>query len=472
MSAANMPKTYSIARFAAPALLIIHLGIRLASATPNPFADLFLFNLIGLSAAATAYLAPLFNDRFARFAIAAAIALWTLGSTFSSWDSFNSFQIWSPTIDICYSLFYPTALFGMIRVLTTKRRVTPVELLDIAIITLGLSSVIASIALKPALIQFDGSAFSVFLSIIYPAGDVMLLAMCGAIVFMNRRASRNAIFMLGVTAFAITDFYFLWISATSGYVFGSISDDGWMLGLVLMSQSLWLRGNESKSIERLNSVATTLALILSSTILAFAALRPGYFPKFALIPAFATVTFSFIRMAIALHDARSSFTERELARTDELTGLPNRRRFLAELATLTQRSGSLLLLDLNGFKAINDNHGHAVGDQLLQTIATRFTRAAGESTMVARLGGDEFGLITYGSEREATEIAQALHAALSYPVSLSSVIVDVGVSIGHALWDGDATHLISKEDLLRRADSAMYEAKRSGRGTVQWAVTS
>jgi diguanylate cyclase (GGDEF)-like protein len=467
-----MPRTYSIARFVAPALLVIHLGIRLVSTTPNPSADLFLFNLVGFSAAATAALAPLFNDRLARYAIASAIALWTVGSTFSSWDSFHSFQIWSPAIDICYSLFYPTALFGMIRALTTKRRVTPVELLDIAIITLGLSSVIASVALKPALIQFDGSAFSVFLSIIYPAGDVMLLAMGGAIIFMNRSSMRGNILLAGISAFAITDFYFLWISATSGYVFGSISDDGWMLGLVLMSQSLWCRGREAKSIERLNSIATTLSLILSSTILAFAALRPGYFPRFALVPAFATVTFSFIRMAIALHDARSGFAERELARTDELTGLPNRRRFLAELEKLSQQRGSLLLLDLNGFKAINDNYGHAVGDQLLQTIATRFSRAAGESSMVARLGGDEFGLITFASESHAHEIALALHAALSYPVSLAHIVVDVGVSIGHALCDGSAISPVSKEDLLRRADSAMYEAKRSGRGTVQWAAIS
>jgi len=288
---------------------------------------------------------------------------------------------------------------------------------------------------------------------------------------MNRASFRGNIFLVGITAFATTDFYFLWISATSGYVFGSISDDGWMLGLVLMSQSLWFRGRESKSIERLNSVATTLSLILSSTILAFAALRPGYFPRFALIPAFATVTFSFIRMAIALHDARASFAERELARTDELTGLPNRRRFLAELEILTQRSGSLLLLDLNGFKSINDNYGHAVGDQLLQSIAVRFTRAVGDSTMVARLGGDEFGLITFGPESHAAEIAQALHAALSYPISLATIVVEVGVSIGHALSAGSALAPVSKEDLLRRADSAMYEAKRSGRGTVQWALS-
>jgi len=467
-----MPKTYSIARFAAPALLVIHLGIRLISQNPNPLADLFLFNLVGFAAAATAFYAPLFNDRIACFAISTSIGLWTLGSTFSSWDSFNTFQIWSPAIDICYSLFYPTVLFGMVRVLTTKRRFTPVELLDTAIITLGLSSVIASVALKPALIQFNGSAFSVFLSIIYPAGDVMLLAMCGAIVFMNRSSSRSTFFLVGVIAFACTDFYFLWISATTGYVFGSISDDGWMLGLVLMSQSLWWRGREAKSIERLNSIATTLALILSSTILAFAALRPGYFPRFALVPAFATVTFSFIRMAIALHDARASFAERELARTDELTGLPNRRRFLSELESLSKRSGSLLLLDLNGFKAINDNYGHAMGDQLLQTIAIRFTRAAGESTMVARLGGDEFGLITFGPESAASEIAQALHAALSYPIALAAIAVDVGVSIGHARSIGTNESPISKEDLLRRADSAMYEAKRSGVGTVQWATIS
>jgi len=80
-------------------------------------------------------------------------------------------------------------------------------------------------------------------------------------------------------------------------------------------------------------------------------------------------------------------------------------------------------------------------------------------------------LITFGTESHAAEIAQALHAALSYPISLATIVVDVGVSIGHALSEGSAITPVSKEDLLRRADSAMYEAKRSGRGTVQWALS-
>jgi len=108
-------------------------------------------------------------------------------------------------------------------------------------------------------------------------------------------------------------------------------------------------------------------------------------------------------------------------------------------------------LDLNGFKSINDNYGHAVGDQLLQSIAVRFTRAVGDSTMVARLGGDEFGLITFGPESHAAEIAQALHAALSYPISLATIVVEVGVSIGHALSAGSAPVDADRVSAIRKA---------------------
>jgi diguanylate cyclase (GGDEF)-like protein len=119
-----------------------------------------------------------------------------------------------------------------------------------------------------------------------------------------------------------------------------------------------------------------------------------------------------------------------------------------------------LLLDLDGFKAVNDTLGHDVGDQLLKQISIRFTRAIPHGVLLARLGGDEFGVIIYGSEAAGLEVAQALRASLSYPFTLAGQSVNVGVSIGRVLSDG-------RGELLKRADSAMYEAKRSGDGIVR-----
>jgi diguanylate cyclase (GGDEF)-like protein len=231
----------------------------------------------------------------------------------------------------------------------------------------------------------------------------------------------------------------------------------------LIAEALWHHGGENEITERVNSFMTTSALVISSSILAVAAIRPGYFPTFVLIPGFATITLAFVRMAVALRDARSVNHERELARTDELTGLPNRRRFLSELEILRRKEGTLLLLDLNGFKAINDQYGHEVGDLLLKQVTTRFSRAIPSDVLLARLGGDEFGAIIYGTANYASEIALALRATISYPFSLPAGEIFIGVSIGSVAND-QATE--NKEGLLRRADAAMYEAKRSGVGLV------
>jgi diguanylate cyclase (GGDEF)-like protein len=139
-----------------------------------------------------------------------------------------------------------------------------------------------------------------------------------------------------------------------------------------------------------------------------------------------------------------------------LTGLPNRRRFIAELSALSadpRKQGALLLLDLDGFKPINDQYGHDVGDQLLQQVSIRFQRALPHGSLLARLGGDEFGALIFGDFDSTLEVALALKATLSYPFSLLGREIMVGVSVGHVGNDGGA-------DLLRRADNAMYQAKR------------
>ena len=456
-------RSYRTLRLAAPATIALQLGIRLVNKTPAIFPDLILFNLVGFMAATIVATAPTFNDRRAKYAISGAIFLWSLGSTISTWNSFYKFQIFPNLTDYTYALFYPLMLIGILRSLSVSKKVVALELLDTVIIALGSSSVIASFLLRPAMLKFDGSAASVFLSILYPTGDLILVAITISLVVLQRRTMRSLILLGGILLFGITDLYFLLISATGNYSFGALSDDGWILGLLLIAEALWHHGGEIEITERVNSFMTTSALVISSSILAVAAIRPGYFPTFVLIPGFATITLAFVRMAVALRDARSVNHERELARTDELTGLPNRRRFLSELEILRRKEGTLLLLDLNGFKAINDQYGHEVGDLLLKQVTTRFSRAIPSDVLLARLGGDEFGAIIYGTANYASEIALALRATISYPFSLPAGEIFIGVSIGSVAND-QATE--NKEGLLRRADAAMYEAKRSGVGLV------
>ena len=454
-----------MARVGVLLLLISHLIIRVAFQLPSIVPDLIIFNLIALLAAYVAWKSPRLNDRLARIAITFAIFLWALGSTFSTANSFYDFQISEKLIDVTYIAFYPLMIIGIIRALAVTKKVTALELLDTAIIALGTSSVISSLLLRPAQLRFDGESYQVFLSILYPVGDLVLVATCLSLIILQHRSLRGLCLFAGVLTFALTDLFFLLLSATSGYEFAALTDDGWLLGLVLIANALYLHGGETEIPElRINTWATTFALIISSSILAYGAFRANYFPAFVLIISFVTISLAFLRMALALRDAKMVSEDREHARTDELTGLPNRRRFIAELELLRRRTGTLLLLDLDGFKAVNDTYGHEVGDQLLKQITLRFNRVLPNGVLIARLGGDEFGVVVYGNRNIGNDVALALRATCTYPFTLSVGDVKVGVSIGSVTTEGPTS---TKEALLKRADTAMYEAKRNGTGYVQ-----
>jgi len=450
-------------------LLISHLIIRVAFHLPAIFSDLILFNLIAYIAAIVAWKSPRLNDRLARRAITSAIFIWALGTTVSTWNSFYQYKISERLIDLTYIAFYPLMLLGIIRALAVTKRIAALELLDTAIIALGTSSAISSLLLRPAQMKFDGSSYEVFLSVLYPVGDLVLVATCLSLIVLQHRSLRGITLFVGISIFALTDLYFLLSSATIGYEFAALTDDGWLLGLALIASALWFHGGETEIADRrINTWATTFALIVSSSILGYGAIRANYFPIFVLVLAFLTISLAFVRMALALRDAKVVSEDREHARTDELTGLPNRRRFIAELELLRRKNGTLLLLDLDGFKAVNDNYGHEIGDQLLKQITLRFNRVLPSDVMIARLGGDEFGVIVYGNRNIGTDVALALRATCTYPFTLSVGEVKVGVSIGSVTTEG-ATK--SKEELLKRADNAMYEAKRSGAGFVQSPTT-
>jgi diguanylate cyclase (GGDEF)-like protein/PAS domain S-box-containing protein len=158
---------------------------------------------------------------------------------------------------------------------------------------------------------------------------------------------------------------------------------------------------------------------------------------------------------------------RRLAELDHLTGLANRLLFEQKLSQMLARPAGqnrafgLLLLDLNGFKAINDKHGHAVGDFLLKSVALRLRDELRDSDLPARLGGDEFAVLLEGTRdaSDAMQIGQKLAAALAVPYDCGGQSLHVGASVGVALHPACGLNV---EELMRAADQAMYVAKRQG----------
>ena len=157
---------------------------------------------------------------------------------------------------------------------------------------------------------------------------------------------------------------------------------------------------------------------------------------------------------------------------DVLTGLPNRRALMETLPVAMERSArsgkpcALLFLDMDGFKAINDTHGHEEGDELLRQFGSRIAEAVRRTDTAARLAGDEFVVILENLAHlgDAEDKAQSLLASLRQPYALKNDTVSVGASVGVALHlPGDAADL---EAWLARADQAMYVAKRGGKNAV------
>ncbi|MEO8684854.1 MAG: diguanylate cyclase [Devosia sp.] len=157
---------------------------------------------------------------------------------------------------------------------------------------------------------------------------------------------------------------------------------------------------------------------------------------------------------------------RYLAEFDVMTGLANRSQFQTRLAEFDSVGaiGTLLLVDLDGFKQINDNHGHALGDECLKETAQRLTAVCDQAELIARLGGDEFAVIL-GQHTDALAseaLAAQIVAILAEPVVRVGQSLSFGASVGIARADG-----ANPADLFKQADAALYSAKAAGRNTFR-----
>lgn len=164
-----------------------------------------------------------------------------------------------------------------------------------------------------------------------------------------------------------------------------------------------------------------------------------------------------------------------IATHDTLTGLANRRMLTERLShalARAERTGeavAVLFIDLDGFKSVNDKHGHGAGDEVLRDVATRLRRIARATDFVARLGGDEFVILldTDVHPGSPSMLAERVFDALSAPCRFTGGEAPIGASIGVAMHP-PLSNLAA--DLIRRADAAMYEAKSAGKGCVRYAM--
>jgi len=160
----------------------------------------------------------------------------------------------------------------------------------------------------------------------------------------------------------------------------------------------------------------------------------------------------------------------KIAKYDQLTGLANRYLFLSELellvkeAHLLHKTFSLLFIDLDGFKLINDTYGHDVGDRLLQIVAQRIQQQVRSDDMVARLGGDEFTVVLRNLDetKKLQELTIELIDEIQKVIQIDDFQIYIGASIGIYIFDNSIKE--SFQDIIAKADIAMYESKKAGKG--------
>jgi len=308
----------------------------------------------------------------------------------------------------------------------------------------------------------DGTTLMV--NVAYPAADLALLGILfGTLLMIGRPSQQGLMLAAGLLLTLAADTLRVVSLADGGRHATAAMGVCWSLGLLLLAAASWARPAPG----RVLPVGGWWELTSPASIATLAAAVLVYdhyhrLPSAAILLAAATFACALARLVWTLREVRSLALHRREALTDDLTGLPNRRALFRELEVLTaagersSRRFALLQLDLDGFKELNDTLGHAAGDELLIAVSRRL-EAVVPGTL-ARLGGDEFAAIV-PEGHDARAVAALIGTALHVPVGIEGVDVAVNASVGIAHFPQDAH---DSHELARRADVAMYDAKRLG----------
>jgi diguanylate cyclase (GGDEF)-like protein len=348
--------------------------------------------------------------------------------------------------------------------------------LDGGIGALGATAVAVALLLEPALRLTEGSPATVVTNLAYPLADVVLLALLVAVSAILGVRRDQALLLLGggIVANLAGDIVYLDLATTGHYVEGGPLDLTWLVGVLLMAVAAHRSDRGTPPARDTGSQVgwRVLALPMVCNLGSLGVLGLGWgdqMSPWAAWCAIGCVLTGVARTTVTFREVRALNEVRLEARTDELTGLPNRRALLEAARVVvaeatTARPAALLLLDLDGFKEVNDSLGHGAGDDLLGQVGPRLAPALRPGDLLARLGGDEFAVLLPATDLvTAADRAGVVEELLRRPFPVEGIRLHVGVSIGVSTAPIPADDV---QELLRCADVAMYAAK-TGRSGVQ-----
>ncbi|WP_231748801.1 bifunctional diguanylate cyclase/phosphodiesterase [Mycobacterium sp. M26] len=318
-------------------------------------------------------------------------------------------------------------------------------------------------------------------SLAYPVSDVVVLTLAAVVLVRAGPEHRLTLTLLtvGLACIALSDSLFTYLAAKGEYSSGDVIDIGWAAGLLLIavaaaaSRQTTHEATDAPELPGWASIWLPYAPLLLAGIIAAAQPVPLLKSAPVEVVAVLLVVAVLARQFLAVRENRRLLaTVAQQALRDPLTGLANRALFnerLDHAMELRERDGttvSVVAVDLNDFKLVNDNLGHPVGDELLVGVSNRLMNSIRAGDTVARIGGDEFSVLVEGSADAAHLVAHRVSESFDLPFRIAGHELLMRPSIGLAVAEPDEATLTADE-LLTRADTAMYSAKRARLHGVQ-----
>lgn len=340
--------------------------------------------------------------------------------------------------------------------------------LEAAIVCGGTACLAGSVLVRPVAGGVNADGAGLLLTMLYPLIDiVLLLLVIGQVAVQHRPGLRpSAGLLVALTLFTLADLSFIATLHAGTYDYNVLNIAMWGTGFALLVDSGCRASREPPPPRQAPRGMAGLILLGSLAASAVLAFEPaGPVREYLILPALATLAAGGARMVLALRAANRTAEALALSLSDDLTGLPNRRAIIAQLEQRLAgcQPTALMIMDLDGFKEINDTLGHAAGDSVLTHIASRTRAALPSDVMLGRLGGDEFAVMCASDdELSLYEVAQAMLDAVRSPLIVDGIALSADASIGITVrQDADRCG-----EMMRRADVAMYDAKRSSKKSV------
>jgi diguanylate cyclase (GGDEF)-like protein len=388
--------------------------------------------------------------------------------------------------DPCYLAFYPVLLAGLLSFPVRRSRADLLRLgLDMVTVVVAGAMAVWYFALGPTLTSVQHLSSSSVLSVAYPVGDLALVLGSATTLLRGMRPTSAASargLMVGLGAFVVADVGFAHLNLINAYHPGSWPDTFWMLAAVCWvaaaehhrrtAASPHPAGSSRGPVWRISPLPYAAVAASYLLLLVVASDQAGSPLKTLLVGALVVTAAVVVRQFITMREnVRLVEQFHELATTDSLTGLASRRHILdiAERSLIEgRRRGeelSIIMVDVDHFKVINDQHGHDAGDEALKLVATRCAPLLRAGDVMGRFGGDEFVVLLPRTSLDgALALAERLRSEVSRVTGpLGSYAGVLSLSLGVAS-SGVHADLLT---LLRAADAGLYAAKKDGRGCVR-----